>query len=734
MEEFERIQEADWVVAPRELAAPVITRRFYVGAAGRAELQISALGFMIPYVNGRRVGDEYFRPSNSLFCRRETETFLYPIFDELTYRCYYSTFDISDCLQSGENVLEIALGNGWYRQERRTAEGNVAFGDSLGARFAIKITDENGERTLLSDGSEICRASQIISSDLFFGETVDYRLREFAQSPVQLRSLPETLLMPEEAPPDRVMRVLLPRVLLRKGNCAIYDAGENVSGFAVLQIDAAYGERVAVRYAETFDGEDLNFQSTGAEYRDADGEPQIMQDVVIGDGKMHLFAPKFVWHAFRYFEVEGNAEPLEVRVIHSDVPVTAGFHSSSPGLNWLFSAFLRTQTDNMHGGVPSDCPHRERLGYTGDGQVCAPAAMLFLDGRRFYKKWIRDIFDSQDKLGGHVNHTAPFAGGGGGPGGWGMAAITVPYAYYKIYGDLSPAREHFDGIKKWVGYLKRHSENGLIVCEEAGGWCLGDWCTPEKTEIPESYVNTCLFIRALRMAEILAAHLGKAADAEEFEVLRRAAAKAVKKRYYDTETGSFAGGIQGADAFAVAAGVAENRTVSALMAKYSALRRFDTGFLGTDLLTEALFENGGENIAFAMLTSHELGGFGYLQALGLTTIAEAWRADGSLNHPMFGACCRMLFGGLLGITQAEDSFGFRDLVIRPKIPSDLTAAEGWIDLTDGRVHVKWEREQNEVCFQIILPEGRTADFIYGNISRRLVGTENVFRVPFMENM
>lgn len=94
MEEFEKIQEADWVVAPRELAAPVITRRFYVGAAGRAELQISALGFMIPYVNDRRVGDEYFRPSNSLFCRRKTETFLYPIFDELTYRCYYSTFDI----------------------------------------------------------------------------------------------------------------------------------------------------------------------------------------------------------------------------------------------------------------------------------------------------------------------------------------------------------------------------------------------------------------------------------------------------------------------------------------------------------------------------------------------------------------------------------------------------------------------------------------------------------------
>ena len=156
-----------------------------------------------------------------------------------------------------------------------------------------------------------------------------------------------------------------------------------------------------------------------------------MEDVFVGDGATHTFAPQFVWHAFRYLEVTGpGVQSVSVAVVHADTPVTAAFECSSPELNWLFDAYVRTQLDNMHGGVPSDCPHRERLGYTGDGQVCAPAAMLMLDSRAFYRKWIRDIFDSQDKTTGHVNHTAPFAGGGGGPGGWGCAAVTVPYHFY----------------------------------------------------------------------------------------------------------------------------------------------------------------------------------------------------------------------------------------------------------------------------------------------------------------
>ena len=724
-----QIFNASWVTAPKEYEAPIIMRKFRAEKAKNASLEISALGFFLPYINGKRVGNEYFLPSNSLFCKRKTENFTYPISDEFTYRCYYTVYDISDYLTDGENILEIALGNGWYRQTERITEGNMSFGDSLGTIFAVTFTDDSGERTILSDGTEVCRTDKTVSSHLFYGETIDFRINNYLQSPVQIKKIPETILTPEATPPDRLMRKLTPLFIFQDDDRAIYDVGENVSGFAVVEVNAAVGEKVVIRYAEKFDGTGLDFKSAGSGYKNADGMPQIMQDTVIGDGQSHIFEPKFVWHAFRYFEIEGSGRPISVNVIHSDIAVTANFNSSSPELNWLFSAFIRTQADNMHGGVPSDCPHRERLGYTGDGQVCAPAAMLMFDGRKFYKKWIRDIFDSQDRIGGHVNHTAPFAGGGGGPGGWGMAAITVPYNYFKIYGDITPAKENFEGIKKWVDYLVKHSEKGLITHEEVNGWCLGDWCMPEKPELSEIYVNTCLFIRGLNMAIELAGNLDNNFDAEYFKGLRQTAVKAVKSKYFNESTGEFAGENQGAGAFALAAGIGNDNTLLGLQTKYKALKRFDTGFLGTDLLTEVLFENGCEDIVFDMLVAHSVGGFGYFYDMDLTTIPETWTADASLNHPMFGACSRMLISGILGIKQEDNSYGFKNIIISPKIPKSLKWANGGIRLADGHVNVKWEKSGQFVLFKIRLPKNRKAFFEYGNTKCVLSDEENTIEAP-----
>ena len=112
---------------------------------------------------------------------------------------------------------------------------------------------------------------------------------------------------------------------------------------------------------------------------------------------------------------------LCAEVIHTDVAVTSSFSCSDPVLNWLYEAYIRTQLDNYHGCIPSDCPHRERLGYTGDGQLTAETAMLLLDTKELYRKWYQDILDSQGAETGHIPHTAPFLGGGGGPGGWGCA-------------------------------------------------------------------------------------------------------------------------------------------------------------------------------------------------------------------------------------------------------------------------------------------------------------------------
>ncbi len=721
----ELINGASMVLAKKSMETPVIVRKFRAEGAKHAEIALSSFGFFRLYINGKRVGDEYFLPSNSIYCKRNFESLTYPIKDEFTYRCYYTRYDILPYLNDGDNLLEIMLGNGWYRQTERVAEGDMSFGDALGAIYAIELSDIGGARVIQSDGSELCRDSHVLYSNLFHGEVIDCTKEGKADHTYQRveKVSTDTAFCDEISPPDREIRRISPKCIGESNGKRIYDAGENVSGFAVVIPSGAAGERITVRYAEKISGSELDFLSTGSNYISKSGKAQIMEDSFISSGGGEL-EPYFVWHAFRYFEVEGGHSDVYVKVIHSDCRVSGRFNSSSAELNWLYDAFVRTQLDNMHGGVPSDCPHRERLGYTGDGQVCAPASMMLLDSKSFYDKWLCDIFDSQDKVSGHVNHTAPFAGGGGGPGGWGMAAITVPYNYYKIFDDISPAKKYYPLMKRWVKYLIRHSECGLLTHEEEGGWCLGDWCTLGQTVIPEEYVNTCLFVRALGFMRELADKLGEHIDTEMFENIADEAKRALVGKYFDESTGSFAGGIQGADAYALCIGLGDERTLENLKNKYDKLGHFDTGFLGTDILCEVLFANSAENIAYKLISSHDIGGYGYMMDIGATTLYESWQGDGSGCHPMFGAPARMLISAILGISR--DTAG--GCLVAPRIPDGLEYAEGYTEIDGERLSVAWKKENGDIIFDISVPENIKCEFSYKGTSLALGQKSNKFKV------
>ncbi len=716
------IESAQWITAPASFVSPVFHRQVQLHEPKKARLAVSALGIFRLYINGALAADEYFRPSGSIYRSRDFREVTYPVRDSFTYRVYYSIYDVSRYLRPGENRIEIAVGDGWYRQTDRVAEGQMAFGDALGVIFALSVQDADGENIILSDGTEQCRTSERTYSNLFYGEHYDARIaadNAYTYAPVTVTEMPESILTPEIAPPDRIIRTITPVLLSDLPEKKIYDAGENIAGLVSFTTRCGRGETVRLRFAEKLRDGALDFGSTGADFQSPAGVPQIQEDIFIGDGNEHWFMPQFVWHGFRYFEVIGVAENVQVQVIHSDVPVTSAFHCDVPELNQLYENYLRSQLGNMHMGYPSDCPHRERLGYTGDGQVCAPAAMLMLDGRDFYRKWICDIFDSQDPVTGHVNHTAPFQGGGGGPGGWGMAAINVPYYYYKIYGDTAPAREYFGRMKKWVSYLTTRMEDGLIVREEEGGWCLGDWCTLQKTVIPEAYVNTCLFIRSLRYLEELAVVLGRTEDRDDFEKQRKQCEEAVIRRWYDPATHSFAEGVQGADAFALAAGLGDDGTFDNLVEAYRRLGHFDTGFIGTDLLVDVLFAGGEATLPVQMMASHALGGYGYMWDHGATTIWEYWDGGCSGNHPMFGACARSLFTHILGIRQPAESAGYDALVIEPQIPENMETAAGSIQTVHGTVAVEWQKHDNQIHFHVEIPAGRNALFAYGDTKKTL---------------
>ena len=693
-----------WVGADKDCVSPIISRRFKISNAKKATLYITGLGYFDAQINDASVTDYWFLPVASDYEPRDFSKFTYPLNDTTTNRIYYYDFDITSLLKSGENTLSIQLGNGFYRQNERTAEGDTSYGDILKCIYKIVVETDDGIDELCSDGSESYTNSFITYNNLFYGETVDYTARISNPKKVSILPTPKSKLCKAIGTPDKIIRTIIPTKIGEKNGKVIFDAGENISGVVSIKTTAASGSAITLRFAENIrDNLDLNFDSVFCGYQASIGKPQIMSDTFITDGKTRTFMPKFVWHAFRYFEVEGNFDELQVFVIHSDTHVTSSFESNHEGMNFLYDAFIRTQLDNMHGSFPSDCPHRERLGYTGDGQIAAPAVLMTLDAKEFYIKWIQDILDCQDKNTGHVQHTAPFMGGGGGPGGWGSAIINVPYAFYKQYGDTSVLKKCYDAMKKWIEYLVSRSENGLLVREECGGWCLGDWSSLEEMAIPEAYVNSCYFVKNLIYLEEIAAVIDSGKDIPYFKSLRATTEKAIVDKYYDHNADCFAGGIQGSDAFAVWCGLASRDTAQKLAQKYSALRHFDTGFLGTDILCEVLFKYGFGDTVLDLLASEDKGSYLYMKRHGATTIWENWNG-GSHCHPMFGAPTRQLFESVLGITQRNGTAGYCDVIISPIKTKTKLQASGSINTPNGIISVSIDTTGEEPKLSVNAPD------------------------------
>jgi len=718
---------ASWISSDEKTVSPIFYKEFSCDKVLSATLFISGLGFFEARINDAPVSPDRYVPAFSDYGPRDCRSFTYPLADQTVHRIYYCKYDVTSLLKQGKNLLTVQLGNGYYRQKERICEGPTDFGNELKTIFRLVIATDDGTKEIVSDGSELWKASEISYSNLFIGEVIDPRFaRRQIFHPVSAANAPEAELTLQTCPPDRVIRTIQPHLLHCCGNRSVYDAGENISGIVRIRSHAPAGTRIALRFAENIrDDYSLDFISTGSNYVCSSGRRQIMEDLFITDGSDRSYEPKFVWHAFRYFEVEGETDLPEVLVIHSHVPVASTFDSSSEGLNFLYDAFMRTQTNNMHAGIPMDCPHRERLGYTGDGQVCAPAAMLILDCEAFYRKWIQDILDCQDPLSGHVQHTAPLMGGGGGPGGWGCAIVLVPWYFYLRYGDETILQRCFEPMNKWIDYLLSRCEDGLVVREEEKGWCLGEWCTLESTQIPAPFVNTCYLLKCLQIMQNIASILHNEDFGGRYAVIETEITESLRRHYEDN--GQWCSSVQGADAWALWVGVGNSDTAASLAQRYDASGCFDTGFLGTDILLEVLLSNGYADTAFSLLESEKPGSFLYMKHRGATTLWERWTGEESHDHPMFGACVRHLFTYFLGLRQ--EAAGYSQLLISPQIPAALAWAEGSLLLQKGRVFVRWEQSSNHVRFNISIPEGQTARFIFGTHEQLLASGDHTLTYP-----
>lgn len=694
------MKNVHWIQGGNQCESPLFRRSFLLQQVSQsAKIDICGLGYFQLFVNGKRVGDQEFMPAMTNYTSLLGCETTYPVWEERrAYRCLYMTFDLMPFLKLGENVIGIQLGNGWYHQTQRIDEGKMIFGFPK-LRYEVTISQANGEEIFLESNSQtMWKPSEVIKNNLFCGETHDLRLLQdnwctnsadlSDWEPAHPVHAPEAELTPQECPPDQVQRRISPTLLETYGNKKLYDCQENIAGWVQIRCIGEKDEQVFIRHSEELsaDKKSLDFESAG-------GDRQIQEDCYICNGSSIVVQPKFCWHGFRYFEVEGPGEVICAEVVCTNTPVISSFKCSDPILNWLYDAYIRTQINNFHNCIPSDCPHRERLGYTGDGQLTAETAMLLLDCKKLYEKWYQDILDSQGIDTGHIPHTAPFLGGGGGPGGWGCAVYVIPMNYYKVYGDIGLLEKGYPAIIRWLNYMEQHCKEHLVVGEETGGWCLGEWCAPasETETLPEAFVNTYYYIQGLEALKHMAEILHKT-EPTWVEERIRLSKKAFEHTYFNVETDDFCNGIGGANGFALNLGLGTFGTKQNLVTRYKRLARLDTGIFGTPVLIQQLFCQGEGNLAIELLTNDSEISFAHMMKNGATTLWEKWEGTESHNHPMFGSVVKFLFTEILGIRQKKDTSGFEDYEIQPADIGAITWAKGTILTRAGTISVKWERD------------------------------------------
>ena len=708
------ITSLKWIAPAKDINSPFVYKEFYINDVHEyATVNVCGLGFFELYINGKKVSEDLMNPVRTDYDKVEYKNLKYP-YENITQKSIqYLTYEVSDYLKKGKNTVVVWLGNGWYRQNERNIEGIFDYGEEL--KMFFRLT--NGKEIIESGEDWLCTESPIVCDNLFYGEVYDSRIGFSTANakPVHIADTPVGRIVPQLCPGERSLETYIPLSLENN----VFDAKMCMTGFAEITFNGKLGDKVQIIYAEDLDENgELDFTSTVG-YEDADKD-QIQKDVYILSGKgEETYAPRFVWHAFRYFKIciPDGVEIKEVKVhyVCTDLKQRASFECSEKLLNDFHKICLNTGLSNLHGCVPMDCPHRERLGYTGDGELSSLSMMYNFDAYHMYSKWIDDILDSQNQKTGFVPHTAPFNGGGGGPA-WGSSVAVVPWNMYMQYGDKGILKKCKTAIKKWIKYLSTRTENGIVTHEEGGSWCLGDWCMPSKypwsephldeIKIPSELVNTIYYIYCMEIYCRLLDVLGEEPDKQiEDEIVK--SSNAINDMYLN---GEYADGEQGCNIFPLFVDIVPEEQKNSILDKL--IERienndfcFDTGISGTKFLLMVLDRYERNDIAIKMLLNTDYPSFGNMLKNGATSLWETWEGNGSKNHTAFLSADSWLFYGLAGI---KPKGGYKEFSIKPFFAEELDNLDVKLECEYGEIALNWKRCNEGIDVNIKIPFYTTA--------------------------
>ncbi len=691
--------------------APHLRRSFKLkGPVESARVYVSGLGYYELYVNGNKTGDEV----------------LAPVFSKYDETVYYQTRDVSSLLKKGENVLGVILGTGWY--DCHTAEvwdfKQAPWRHVPKLLLQLHVKYKNGtEEIICSDESWRTGTGPVVFDGLRNGETYDARLEmpgwaapgfdDSTWRKAQIIAAPGGILRSQQMTPIRITKTLKPVGLKQvKEGVWVYDVGQNISGWARLRVQGPAGTEVTLRYSEmVFADGDIDQSNIACFIKS--GDCQTDRYILKGTGAEE-WEPRFTYHGFQYVQVTGfpgtpTLDSLDARVVYTDFATRGEFSCSNQLLNDIQRCARWATLGNYH-GIPTDCPHREKNGWTGDALLSAEQVLLNFNPMTAYAKWMQDIRDCQRRTG-QLPGIVPSGGWGfnwgSGPA-WDSAAVLIPWYMYIYDGDIQILRDQYDCMKKYVSFMESMSPDGTVQ------FGLGDWAPPEKQKCPAEVTSTGYFyIDAVVLAET-ARLLGKKADAKRYAGLAKTVRAAFRRKYIDAGSSEVSGDSQTSYSCALYQGLVENKEADKILEHLvrcveEAKRHIDCGILGTKYVMQVLTDAGRADLAYAIATQTDFPSWGNWIKQGATTLWECWTKGASLNHHMYSDISAWFYKGLAGINPDPEKPGFKNIIIRPNPVGDLKWVKAWHQSMYGKIVCNWEREDNYFRMEVTVPVNCKAD-------------------------
>lgn len=727
--------QARWITDAhdRDFApAPMLRRAFTVKpGVRRARLYASAAAYARLGLNGEPV----------------TENRLDPGYTHYDKRNLYAVHDVTDCLRQGENVLSAVLGNGFYNAFQPVATWDFEDARWRGrARMICELHidyDDGTHETVCSDSSWRTTADgPYRSNNIYSGDVYDARMEipgwdrpgfdasAWAQA-VEVAA-PSPLLKAQSMPAVRVTRELKPVEVRSFGDTVwVFDFGTNITGLCRLQVAGDRGTRMSFIHGEFLKPSGrIEMRNLDIYYSPMPGYEFQTDTYILRGGEKETWTPDFTYHGFRYVELTSSVpvklgkESLTALFMHTDVSSVGEFSCSNELFNRIWEMTRQTYLNNLT-SIPTDCPQREKNGWTADGYLAMDLALLNYDGMAFYEKWLDDFVDNQNEAG-RLAGIIPTAGWGYddwiGPV-WDASAFIIPYTLYNYYGDVRPVEKMWPVCERYLDYLATR--------EEADGgvtYGIGDWLS-YRAQTPTDYTSTCYYYYDNVLMARFADLLGRDGDryARKAEQLR----ELITTKYYDAAKGLYANGSQAAQGVALYLGLVpetEAQRVADNLARMIADNDYflDFGTIGSKTVLRMLTRYGHVETAYKMAAKTEGPSWGWWVEQGFTTLAETWMLspqwrDASVNHVFLGDVAAWYVNDLAGINFDPAAPGFGHILIAPHFVEGLDRAAASYDSVRGEIRSEWRRENGRVTLKVKVPASATAEIRVGGETVATVG-------------